>query len=178
VAAVEQRGVRFSDGSVRPAGTIIWAAGVKIEPFWDKLGIVDRQGRLEPADTLQLVDHVWLVGDMAHVNDAEGKPLPMVAAVAMQGGRHVARQIRRTLAGEPLETFTYKDKGQMATIGRNRAVAEFPPGVRIHGFPAWVAWLGLHIGYLMGGRNRVSVMSDWAWNYLTWSGGPSRTVTD
>jgi NADH dehydrogenase len=178
VAAVEQRGVRFSDGSVRPAGTIIWAAGVKIEPFWEKLGIVDRQGRLEPSDTLQLVDHIWLVGDMAHVNDTEGKPLPMVAPVAMQGGRHVARQIRRTVAGEPLESFVYKDKGQMATIGRNRAVAEFPPGVRIHGFPAWVAWLGLHIVYLMGGRNRVSVMSDWAWNYLTWSGGPSRTVTD
>ena len=66
----------------------------------------------------------------------------------------------------------------MATIGRNRAVAEFPPGVSISGFPAWVAWLGLHIVYLMGGRNRVSVMSDWAWNYITWSGGPSRTVTD
>jgi NADH dehydrogenase len=178
VAAVEQRGVRFSDGSVRPAGTIIWAAGVKIEPVWDKLGIVDRQGRLEPSATLQLVDHIWVVGDMAHVDDADGKPLPMIAPVAMQGGRHVARQIRRGLAGEPFETFTYKDKGQMATIGRNHAVAEFPPGVRIHGFPAWVAWLGLHIVYLMGGRNRVSVLSDWAWNYLTSSGGPNRTVTD
>jgi NADH dehydrogenase len=178
VAAVEQRGVRFSDGSVRPAGTIIWAAGVKIEPAWDKLGIVDRQGRLEPSATLQLVDHIWVVGDMAHVNDAEGKPLPMVAPVAMQGGRHVARQIIRSMGGLAPETFIYKDKGQRATIGRTRAVAEFPPGVRISGFPAWVAWLGLHIVYLMGGRNRVSVMSDWAWNYLTWSGGPSRTVTD
>jgi NADH dehydrogenase len=178
VAAVEQRGVRFADGTVRPAGTIIWAAGVKIEPFWEKLGIVDKQGRLEPAGTLLLTHHVWLVGDMAHINDAEGKPLPMVAPVAMQGGRHVARQILRVLDGQSVEAFHYKDKGQMATIGRNRAVAEFPPGVRLSGFPAWVAWLGLHIVYLMGGRNRVSVMSDWAWNYLTWSGGPSRTVTD
>lgn len=177
VAAVEPRGVRLADGSVRPAGTVIWAAGVRIEPGWERLGITDRQGRVTPDATLQLVPGVWVVGDMAHV-DENGHTLPMVAPVAMQGGRHVARQIVRQLDGEPLQPFHFKDKGQMATIGRNRAVAEIPPNIRISGFPAWVAWLGLHIAYLMGGRNRVSVMSDWAWNYLTWSGGPSRTVTD
>ncbi len=178
VAAVEQRGVRFTDNSVRPAGTVIWAAGVQVDATWASLGVADRQGRIEVSDTLQLAPGVWVIGDMAHVLDEDGRALPMLAPVAIQSGRHVARQIIAQLQGRPVLKFHYADKGQMATIGRNRAVVEIPPRIRISGFPAWIAWLGLHIVYLTGGRNRISVLSDWAWNYLTWAGGPSRTVTD
>jgi len=95
-------------------------------------------------------------------------PLPQVAQPAIQGGHHVARQITRRLAGAPPEPFSYRDKGSMATIGRHDAVAEFPNGQRLHGVVGWLAWLGLHIVYLMGFRNRANVLVNWAWNYLTY----------
>jgi NADH dehydrogenase len=102
----------------------------------------------------------------------------MVASVAMQMGRYVAAAIVRRMKGEPLKPFAYKDKGQMATIGRRRAVVELPNGLKLHGTPAWLSWLGLHVFYLAGGRNRVSVIADWFWNYLAWGVGPRRTVID
>ena len=102
----------------------------------------------------------------------------MVAPVAMQMGRHVARNITALATGKLMEPFRYFDKGQMATIGRRRAVAETPQGLRLHGTPAWLAWLGLHVAYLAGGRNRVSVLADWAWNYLAWSIGPRRAIIE
>jgi len=95
----------------------------------------------------------------------------------MQGGRHVARQIARLLEARPTEPFRYRDKGTMATIGRRAAVAELPGGIRLRGAPAWLAWLGLHLVFLVGKRNRASVLLNWAWNYLTWDRGP-RLILD
>jgi NADH dehydrogenase len=115
---------------------------------------------------------------MAHVVGAGDLPLPMVASVAMQQGRYVAASIEKILKGEEPQPFSYKDKGQMATIGRRRAVVEMPNGIKLHGTIAWFAWLGLHVFYLAGGRNRVSVMADWFWNYIFWGVGPKRPVID
>jgi NADH dehydrogenase len=102
----------------------------------------------------------------------------MVASVAMQQGRYCAAAIVTQLKGEKVEPFSYTDKGQMATIGRRRAVVEMPNGTRLHGTPAWLAWLALHVFYLAGGRQRVSVIADWFWNYIVWGIGPRRTVID
>jgi len=98
--------------------------------------------------------------------------------VAMQQGRYVGDAIVRRIEGRPLSPFVYKDKGQMATIGRRRAVVELPNGMKLHGTPAWFSWLGLHVFYLAGGRHRVSVIADWFWNYVAWGVGPRRTVID
>src|SRR5690606_24770369 len=98
--------------------------------------------------------------------------LPQLAPVAMQAGRHVARQIIRAVEGRPPAPFRYRDKGTMATIGRRAAVAELPLRIRLKGAPAWLAWLGLHLVFLVGKRNRLSVLLNWAWNYLTWDRGP------
>ncbi|MGY9023933.1 MAG: NAD(P)/FAD-dependent oxidoreductase, partial [Candidatus Nanopelagicales bacterium] len=120
--------VHLKSGEVLPAGTIIWAAGVAAPAEWNDLGETDRSNRLVVSDTLRLQSNVWVVGDVAHVA-AEGKrPLPMVASVAMQQGRYVASSIEKILGGQELKPFTYKDKGQMATIGRRRAVVELPNG--------------------------------------------------
>ena len=170
--------VHLKSGDVLAAGTIIWAAGVAAPKHWSSLGPTDRANRLEVSPTLQLDDHVWVVGDIAHVLGADGRPLPMVASVAMQMGRFVARAIGRRLEGREPTPFAYKDKGQMATIGRRRAVVEMPSGLRLHGTLAWFTWLGLHVFYLAGGRQRVSVVADWFWNYLAWGIGPRRTVID
>ena len=170
--------VHLKSGEVLPAGTIIWAAGVAAPAEWNDLGETDRSNRLVVSNTLRLQPNVWVVGDIAHVA-AEGKPpLPMVASVAMQQGRYVAASIEKILGGEELKPFTYKDKGQMATIGRRRAVVELPNGLKLHGTLAWLFWLGLHVFYLAGGRNRVSVIADWFWNYISWGIGPKRPVID
>jgi NADH dehydrogenase len=122
-------------------------------------------------------DRVFAIGDIALLQRRAG-PVPQVAQGAIQSGTHVARQIQRSLVSEVLEPFEYVDKGSMATIGRNAAVTELPPtaltpkGIKLTGFPAWVAWLGLHLVTLMGFRNRISVFLNWAWNYLTWDRGP------
>lgn len=170
--------VHLKSGEVLPAGTIIWAAGVAAPKQWSILGETDRANRLKVSDTLRIDDNVWVLGDMAHVVDHGGNPLPMVASVAMQQGRYVAASIEKQLRGEKIEPFKYKDKGQMATIGRRRAVVELPNGMRLHGTTAWLSWLGLHVFYLAGGRNRVSVIADWFWNYVAWGIGPRRTVID
>ena len=93
-------------------------------------------------------------------------------------GHYVARSLVREREGRPPRPFAYRDKGQMATIGRHRAVAELAGGIRLTGTLAWLAWLGLHLMYLTGGRQRVSVMADWVWNYLVWGVGPRRTLID
>jgi NADH dehydrogenase len=170
--------VHLKSGEVLPAGTIIWAAGVAAPKQWEVLGETDRSNRLKVSDTLRLNDNVWVIGDAAHVAGDGDRPLPMVASVAMQQGRYVAASIEKTLQGEQIKPFAYKDKGQMATIGRRRAVVELPNGLRMHGTPAWFSWLGLHVFYLAGGRNRVSVIADWFWNYIAWGIGPRRTVID
>jgi NADH dehydrogenase len=170
--------VHLKSGEVLPAGTIIWAAGVAAPAEWNVLGETDRSNRLIVSDTLRLQSNVWVLGDMAHVVGAGDRPLPMVASVAMQQGRYVAAGIEKILKGEEPKPFSYKDKGQMATIGRRRAVVEMPNGIKLHGTIAWFAWLGLHVFYLAGGRNRISVMADWFWNYIFWGVGPKRPVID
>lgn len=167
--------VHLKSGRVLPAGTTIWAAGVAAEHQWTVLGESDRLNRLVVDEFLRLRNNVWVVGDMAHEEDVDGKPLPMVASVALQQGKYVAKAI---LAGAPSDPFRYKDKGQMATIGRRLAVVELPNGIRLHGTLAWLSWLGLHVAYLAGGRNRISVIADWFWNYLAWGSGPRRTIIE
>jgi NADH dehydrogenase len=170
--------VHLKSGEVLVAGTIVWAAGVAAPSEWTSLGLADRSNRLRVNEMLQLDDHAWVIGDTANFEGPDGRPLPMVAPVAMQMGRHVAAQIKAKVAGGSLTPFAYKDKGQMATIGRRRAVVEAPGGIRLHGTPAWLAWLGLHVFYLAGGRNRVSVVANWMWNYIAWGVGPRPTVID
>ena len=170
--------VHLTNGEVLPAGTIIWGAGVAAPEQWTSLGMSDRSNRLVVDEHLHLGPDVWVIGDMAHVTGSDDRPLPMVASVAMQQGRYVAASIGARMRDESVEPFRYKDKGQMATIGRRLAVVELPNGMRLHGTLAWLSWLALHVVYLAGGRNRVSVIADWFWNYIAWGVGPRRTVID
>jgi NADH dehydrogenase len=149
---------------------------VQASPLAQALGVpVGRGGRVVVGPDLRLPEHpeAFVIGDMAAIDDGAGGTLPGVAQVAMQGGRHVAALIERSVVGEgdPAQAFAYRDKGSMATIGRRSAVAEIGGRIRLTGTPAWIAWLGLHLVYLMGFRNRVSVFVNWAWNYLTWDRG-------
>lgn len=168
--------LRLKDGDEIVAGTRIWAAGVVAPPHWKSLGDTDRGNRLIVQPTMQLTDNVWVVGDIASFSGRSGRPLPMIAPVAIQQGKHVARQLVRRARNEELETFAYRDKGQMATIGRRKAVVEIRSWLRFRGSLAWLTWLALHLAYLSGGRNRTSIFADWIWNYLVWT--PRRTITD
>ncbi|MGV3759027.1 MAG: NAD(P)/FAD-dependent oxidoreductase, partial [Actinomycetota bacterium] len=175
VASVGPDAVTFADGEVLPCQTLVWAAGVQANPLAAALDVPqERGGRISVEDDLRIVGRPggWAVGDIAAARDRHGEVLPQLAPVAMQAGRHVARQITRLLEGRPTEAFRYRDKGTMATIGRRAAVAELPGRIRLRGAPAWLAWLGLHLVFLVGTRNRASVLLNWAWSYLTWDRGP------
>jgi NADH dehydrogenase len=176
VVEATPRSLRLEDGSEIVAGTRIWAAGVVAPPHWKFLGETDRGNRIKVNSHLQISDSIWIVGDVASSPDSDGRPLPMVAPVAIQQGKHVARQIRRRESSKPLEVFKYRDKGQMATIGRRKAVVEMNSWLRFQGSLAWLTWLALHLAYLSGGRNRTSIFADWIWNYLVWT--PRRTIVD
>jgi NADH dehydrogenase len=121
-------------------------------------------------------ENVWAIGDIAGAVGSNGVPLPMVAPVAMQQGRFLAKQIQSLSNSEPLQNFKYKDKGSMATIGRHKAIVEVK-GIRIAGPIAWLAWLWLHLFYILGGRNKIGTMADWTWNYLTFDRG-NRHIMD
>jgi NADH dehydrogenase len=168
--------LKLKDGTELVAGTRIWAAGVVAPPRWKVLGDTERGNRIKVNSHLQLNDSTWVVGDVASFAGADGRPLPMIAPVAIQQGRHVARQLLRRERGDGFEVFTYRDKGQMATIGRRKAVVEVRPWLRFSGTLAWLTWLALHLAYLSGGRNRTSIFADWVWNYLVWT--PRRTIVD
>ena len=169
--------LHLKNGEVLTAGTIIWAAGVAAYSSWTSMGQADRSNRLIVDKYLQSSPNIFVIGDGAHFLWKD-KPLPMVAPVALQMGRHVAKQIQNIKNGKSLKEFKYIDKGQMATIGIKRAVVEMPNGMRFHGTFAWLTWLALHVFYLAGGRNRISVIADWMWNYIAWGIGPRRTVID
>jgi NADH dehydrogenase len=177
-AAVEEVAadhVRFASGEVLPTRTVIWAAGVRANPLAERLGLpTGRNGRVEVGPDLAVpgFERVWAVGDVAAPRDRAGGTLPQLAPVAMQSGAHVARQIARSLEGRGTQAFRFRDKGTMATIGRRSAVAELPGRIHLRGTLAWFAWLGLHLLYLAGLRNRLSVLLNWAWAYLTWDRGP------
>lgn len=166
------------DGNTIPADTTVWAAGVKGVPAMDLLHLPVTRGRIDVSSTLQVTgyENVWALGDIAGVVGADGVPLPMVAPVAMQQGRFLAKQIQALTAAKPLENFKYKDKGSMATIGRHKAIVEVK-GIRIAGPIAWLAWLWLHLFYILGGRNKIGTMADWTWNYLTFDRG-NRHIMD
>jgi NADH:ubiquinone reductase (H+-translocating) len=154
------------------AGSVFWAAGVAASPLGGRLGApLDRAGRVLVETDLSVPGHpeVFVVGDLACVEYDEGQ-VPGVAQGAIQGGRHAARQIRRDLAGKPRTPFRYRDKGNLATIGRAAAVADLGR-VKLSGFPAWFVWAFIHILYLIGFRNRLVVMIQWAWAYLMYQRG-------
>jgi NADH dehydrogenase len=166
----------IADGAVRmgderiPAGTILWAAGVQASSLGRCFGgEVDRAGRVKVNPDLSVPGHpdVFIAGDLALFTHQTGKPLPGVAQAAKQLGTHAARNAVRRLRGEPTEPFRYRDPGNLATIGRNSAIADFG-WLRLSGYPAWLFWLFLHIFFLIGFRNRVSVMLQWAVSYLTY----------
>jgi NADH:quinone reductase (non-electrogenic) len=158
---------RLKSGEVIPARTLIWAAGARAAPLTGQLGIPTAHlGRVVVGPTLQLAGHpeVFVVGDSAFL-EAQGPSLPMMAPVAIQMGETAAANIRRALAGRSPEDFRYRDPGTLATIGRNAAVARIH-GISFKGFPAWVVWLVVHLIQLIGFRNRLFVLTNWAWDYF------------
>ena len=178
VQEVKPRQILVKDGSVIPSEVTIWAAGVKGEPTGGLLNLPLEGTRISVAQNLQVnhYPHIWAIGDISSAKGADGGFLPMVAPVAMQQGRWVAKQIMRAARGQALQDFKYLDKGSMATIGRHKAVVQFK-GIQITGIPAWYAWLWLHLFYLLGGRNKIGTIADWTWNYLTFDRG-NRHIMD
>lgn len=159
--------ITLQNGQTLPARTLIWAAGIRAHPLLDTLDLPKaRQGRIKVLPTLQLTNHpeVFVIGDAAY-QEQNGEPLPMVAPVAMQQGETAADNILRLIQDRPAQPFEYKDPGVLATIGRNRAVA-WLGRFKFKGFPAWVVWLVVHIMKLIGFRNRLLVLINWAWEYL------------
>ncbi|MEM6472203.1 MAG: NAD(P)/FAD-dependent oxidoreductase [Planctomycetota bacterium] len=174
VGEISSAGVSV-DGKTIPAATVIWAAGVSPSPIGRRLGSNDRSGKVLVGPDLSLPNHqeVFVIGDMAAVNDENGRPLPGVAPVAVQQGKHVARLIEselETTESKAREAFRYLDKGQMATIGRRRAVLQMGK-LKLTGTTAWMGWLFVHILFLNGMRNRVFVFLSWVWSYLLYSRG-------
>jgi NADH dehydrogenase len=177
VTGVDNEGVWLGEERIR-AHTVLWAAGVTASPLGKSLGVpLDRAGRVPVEQDLSLPGHpeLFVVGDLAILNGPDGKPYPGVAQVAIQQGKQAAKNIRLRIAGAPTEPFHYLDYGNMATIGRNRAIADIR-GIHLGGFPAWVAWLFIHILYLIGFRNRLVVMLQWTWAYFTFQRG-ARLIT-
>jgi NADH dehydrogenase len=177
VTGVEPAAVRMGDAHI-PAAVILWAAGVAASPLGKKLGVpVDRAGRVLVNPDLSIAGHpeVFVIGDLAALKDEHGKMLPGVAPVAMQEGTATAKNIQRDLQHEPRQNFHYVDKGSLATIGRAAAVADFGK-FHISGFIAWLSWLFIHIFFLIGFRNRIIVMIQWAWSYFTYERG-ARLIT-
>jgi NADH dehydrogenase len=178
VKKVEWRKTTLAGGAKIASEVVIWAAGVKGAPAINDLSLPIKGNRLECEPTCQVTNypHVWAVGDNAGVLGNDGRPLPMVAPVAMQQGTFVGKQIKRLTKGKAVQKFKYVDKGSMATIGRHKAVVQVK-GIRLWGPLAWFAWLFLHVFYLMGGQKRVGTMVDWTWNYLTFDRG-NRHIMD
>ncbi|HJR79354.1 MAG TPA: NAD(P)/FAD-dependent oxidoreductase [Anaerolineales bacterium] len=162
------RQVTLGDGTQINTHTLIWTAGVRAADLTNRLEVQHAaSGRVRVEPTLQLPQHpeVFVVGDAAYVEDEHGQPLPMLATVAQQQAKAAAKNIRRLLRGQSPEPFHYKDPGLLATIGRNAAVARIW-GLSFSGFIAWVIWVGLHIYRLIGFRNRLVVLINWAWDYF------------
>ena len=170
VADADEGGVTLRSGERLAAGAVAWVAGMRAAPLAEALATTrGAGGRLVVTPTLQLPDHpeVYAIGDMAHVGNPDARPHPMVAPVAIQQGELVAENILRQMAGKEGKLFAYKDRGTMATIGRRAAVAHIF-GLQLNGFVAWLIWLTVHLVWLIGFRNRMLVLINWAWNYLTY----------
>jgi len=177
VTRVEAGAVQIGDTQLT-AAVILWAAGVAASPLGKQLGApVDRAGRVLVNPDLSLPGHpeVFVIGDLAALKDEHGNWLPGLSPVAIQEGKATAKNIARDLRGEPRKNFHYWNKGTLATIGRAAAVADFGK-IHVSGFLAWLSWLFVHIFFLIGFRNRVIVMIQWAWSYLTYERG-ARLIT-
>lgn len=178
VTEVDERGVTLSDGTRIDARTVLWAAGVKASELGGRLGVeTDKAGRVLVEPDLSLPGHpeVFVAGDLAAI-EVDGEPVPGLAPAAIQGGKHAARQIVASVEGRERAPFRYVDRGTLATIGRARAVADMKK-FRFSGFFAWLAWLVIHVFFLIGFRNRVFVILQWAWNYLSFRRG-ARIITE
>jgi NADH dehydrogenase len=177
VTGIEPGAVQVGETRI-PAAVVLWAAGVAASPLGKKLGApVDRAGRVLVNPDLSIPGHpeVFVIGDLASLKDKDGKLVPGVAPAAMQQGKAAAENIVRDLRGKPRKDFHYLNKGSLATIGRNAAVADFGK-VHISGYLAWLSWLFVHIFFLIGFRNRILVFIQWAWSYLTYERG-ARLIT-
>jgi NADH dehydrogenase len=177
VTGIDETHVYFKDSSL-PASVVLWAAGVSASPLGKLLGApVDRAGRVEvqPDMTLPGYPEVFVLGDLASVRQQNGKPVPGVAPAAIQMGQYAAATILGDLRGEKRKAFQYRDKGSLATIGRSSAVADVG-GVKMTGLVAWFTWLFVHVLFLIGFRNRVQVLWEWFWAYVTFSRG-ARLIT-
>jgi NADH dehydrogenase len=181
VVAIDDHSIHFEDGQHIECAAVIWAAGVSAGDALPKdlQATAGPGGRARVNSDLRLVDsdNVWAVGDAAAIALGAGF-CPQLAPVAIQSGRHCAKQILHVVHGEATTPFHYHDKGIMATIGRNAAVAQLPPGVVVKGRLGWMAWLGLHLWYLVGFRNRLRVLINWTWRYFDWPSGPRLIVAD
>jgi NADH dehydrogenase len=177
VTRMSDHEVCIGDATI-PTRTILWAAGVQASPLARSLGVpLDRAGRVLVEPDLSIPGHpdVFVIGDLATVKNDDGSLVPGVAPAAIQEGIHTAKNIARMLDGQPTLSFRYRDKGSLATIGRAAGVADFGR-VKLSGFIAWAAWLAIHIFFLIGFRNRVLVILQWAWAYLTYQRG-ARLIT-
>ncbi len=181
VRSVSASGVELDDGTRIPTRTVVWAGGVTVEgTVASRLAAaVGPNGRLLVNPDLSLTEHegAYAVGDAAAVPWRDGpseadRICPQVAQVAIQSGGHAARQILNQVEDRPTAPFHYRDKGIMATIGRRAAIAQFPNGTVVRGTLGWLAWLGLHLLYLVGYRNKAVVLVNWSWRYLSWGSGP------
>jgi len=178
VKAIEHRKIILKDDSVLNSEITIWAAGVKGSDAMAQLNLptVGNRVAVEPTMQVKNYPYVWALGDIAGALGKDSRPLPMVAPVAIQQGKFIAKQINRLISNKPLGDFKYLDKGSMATIGRNKAIVQVK-GIKIAGPIAWLIWLWLHLFYLLGGRNKIGTMADWTWNYLTFDRG-NRHIMD
>jgi NADH dehydrogenase len=179
VTNIDENGVNIGEERI-DSNTVIWAAGVQVSPITRELANIaelDRAGRVPVERELHVAGHpeLFVIGDASSAKNAEGKPLPGVAPVAMQEGRWVGENIKRAVAGNAYLPFDYKDRGSMATIGRNHAVADVK-GYKFDGFLAWAAWAFVHIFNLVGFRNRALVGAQWLFSYFTYNRG-ARLIT-
>jgi NADH dehydrogenase len=185
VIDIQENRVRFTEDDSEQqidAHTILWAAGVKSSPLGQVIAEktkaeVDRTGRILVAPDLSIPGHpnIFVIGDLANFSHQGGKPLPGVASVAMQQGKYVARLIRQRIRGKRIKPFRYRNRGSLAVIGRNMAVADFSP-LKLSGFLAWLIWVFIHIAYLIEFDNKLIVLIQWGWNYLTHRRG-ARLIT-
>jgi len=183
VTRVSSQGLELANGDSIPSQTLIWAAGIRGHPLAETLEVALEHGkrvRVETDLSLPGRPDIAVIGDMAGARDDDGNLYPQVAQVAIQQGKHAARQLQRRLQERPTEAFRYFDRGSMAIIGRNAGVAELSRrlgGLRLRGFPGWLAWLFIHLIYLPGHQNRFHALSNWAYNYLTYD-QHARLITD
>jgi NADH dehydrogenase len=178
VKELSAKKITLADNSTVDSAITIWAAGVKGADAMVNLNLPVEANRVAVETTMQVKNYpnIWALGDIAGAKGKDGRALPMVAPVAIQQGKFIAKQIKRLAANKKLENFKYLDKGSMATIGRNKAVVQVR-WFKLAGPLAWLVWLWLHLFYLLGGRNKIGTMADWTWNYLTFDRG-NRHIMD